>query len=399
MSGSLGARRATPAVLLVIAAVMVALIVLPTGAGTGPADGGISLGGLSRAGLWIVAWGTAAVLVAATAGGLKVEPRALVIAAVATALVLVRMPVVVGGVLLLAASTVPRLSPGSATAGWARTLVVGSAAGFGTAAAVVAAGRHGDDLLAVVLVLGFLATLGAVPFGWHLVHWLEEAPAAAGALVAAVLLPAMVTALFAAEPALAQVRGTQRAGFLLGVFGGATAIAGALYSTGARDWRELALRTAPGEVGLALVGVAAFDIRGLQAAALTLAVLAVTRPVLVFAEALGPRRGAGLVMTALALVASAGLPPTMGFAARQLVLSAAVRVHPLVAVLAVAGVLLEITALAVVLRRRLAQPGSETPPPRRLPAALLAGATALALVSGGVFPGVLLRFVFRLGAG
>lgn len=376
-----------------------ALTLLPTGASVGASDAGISLGGLSRTAVWLALWATTMVLAGAAATGRTVPAGAWVITALAVAVAVARIPVVLVGLLLLVALVVPRLAPGAASAGWSRTLVLGALAGFGAVAADITGRQHGDDVLAAVVVLGFLAVVGLLPFGWHMVRWTQDASPQLGALVATVLLPALVAALVTAEVALAQVHGTQRAGFLLAVFGAATAVAGAVYAMGAKDWRTLALRTTPCEVGLALVGIGAFDTRGLQAAALTLALVAFTRPVLFFVDGLGARRGAGLVATAVALVAAAGLPPTVGFPARQLVLSAAARVHPLVAVLAAAGVVLELVALVLVLRRRLAEPVEDTPAAGPTAARLLGAATVTVLLLGGVFPGLLLRFVFRLGSG
>ncbi|HEV1998548.1 MAG TPA: hypothetical protein VGR61_10515 [Candidatus Dormibacteraeota bacterium] len=377
----------------------IGLTLLPTGASLGSGDAGVSLGGLSRTAVWLAIWATTMVLAGAAATGRSVPLGGWAITGLAVALAVARMPVALAGLLLVTAIVVPRLAVGPASAGWSRTLVLSALAGFGAVAAGTAMRQHGDDLLAGVVVLGFLAAVGALPFGWHMVRWLKEASPQLGALVVSVLLPALVTALVAAEAVLAQVHGTQRAGFLLGLFGGATAVAGAVYAMGATDWRTLALRTTPCEVGLALVGIGAFDIHGLQAAALTLALIAFTRPVLFFVDGLGPRRGAGLVATALALVAAAGLPPTVGFPARLLVLSAASRIHPLVAVLAATGVLLELVALVLVLRRRLARPAGEVAVAEPRAARLLAVATVVALIYGGIFPGFLLRFVFRLGGG
>ena len=383
----------------ILAASAVALTLLPAGASLGAGDAGLSLGGLSRTAVWLAIWATAAVITGAAASRRRVPAGAWVIPALAVALAVARMPVALVGLLLLAAIVVPRLSPGIVSSGWSRTLALGAFAAFATVGADVAGRQHGDDLVSALVILGFLAVVGAVPFGWQMLRWMRETGPELGALVAAVLMPAMVTALVAAEPALAQARATQRAGLLLGLFGAATAIAAAVYAMGARDWREVALRTTPCELGLALVGVGAFDTRGLQAAALTLALAAFTRPVLFFVDRLGPRRGAGLVATALALVAAAGLPPTLGFPARQLVMSAAARISPLVAALAAAGIILEMVALALVLRRRLAQPADQAVAPGQAAARLLAASTTAVLLLGGVFPGLLLRYVFHLGAG
>ena len=383
---------------LLLAAATVALAMLPTGASLGTGDAGISIGGLSRTAGWLAIAGTAMVLLGAAATRLTVPLRAWAIPGLAVALAVARAPVVLAGLLLLTAIVVPRLAAGPASDGWSRTLVLSAFAGFGAVAADVAGQPQGNDLVTAVMVIGFLAAVGAVPFGWHMLRWITDATPQVGALVAAVLLPAMVTALVAAEPALVQVHGTQRAGFLLGLFGGATSVAAAVYAMGARDWRAFALRSTPCEVGLALVGVGAFDTRGLQAAALTLALIAFTRPVLFFVGRVGSRRGVILAATALALLGAAGLPPTLGFPARQLVLSAAARIHPAVAALAAAGVVLELVALALVLRRRLAQPAAEEVVAEPRAAGLLAAATAVVLLLGGAFPGLLLLFVFRLGS-
>jgi len=73
------------------------------------------------------------------------------------------------------------------------------------------------------------------------------------------------------------------------------------------------------------------------------------------------------------------------------------RINPLVAVLVVAAMALQVTAIAVVLRRRLAQPAGENSAADPRAVAVLATVTVVALLAGGVFPAFVLGSVFRLG--
>ena len=391
------AGGASPVVVVVaLAAAAVLLVALPAGASVGGAGEGAAISGLSRAALWLVLVGSGLTVLAARAAGRAVPLSAWLIPLLGVALAAVRMPVAVVALLLVAAMVLPRLAALPASLGWSRTLVLAGLAAGAAVSAGVAGRQHGDEMIAGMLVLAVLLATGMVPFGWHMLRWLETAPAELAALVVTALLPGVVAGMAATQPLLTTLHEAQRAGWLLGGFGAATAVAGAVYAMGARDWRSLAIRTVPGELGLALVGLAAFDIRGLQAAALTLAVLACTRPALMFVDAIGPRRDAGMVVTAVALVAAAGLPPSLGFPARLLVLSAAVRIHPALAGVVVAGMVLELVAIVVLLRRRLVQPPPKTPTGGDRSAGLLAAVTSLLLVGGGLFPGFLVRYVFNL---
>ncbi|MFN2464357.1 MAG: proton-conducting transporter membrane subunit [Candidatus Dormibacteria bacterium] len=373
------------------------LLLLPAGVSLGGPGDGIGLGALSRATAWASVAAGVLTLLAARASMQEVSPAAWLLIPLALALALARMPVLLVGLLVLAGCSVPALADLPASAGWRRALLFAALAAAASIAGGSVGRQHGDELIAGLVVLSFLVAAGMLPFGWHMVRWLEGAPAPIAALVSSAVLPAVIAAAAASQPLVASLHEAQRAGAVLGWFGAATAVAGAVYAMGARDWRGLALRTLPGELGLALVGVSAFDIRGLQAAALTLLVLACTRPALVFADVLASRRGVGLVVTALALLACAGLPPSLGFPARLLVISAAGRVGAPLAVLVLVGMVLELAAIAVVLRRRLgAEQREDRAGPLAGAGAGLAALLALALVGGGLFPGLLLRFVFQL---
>ena len=390
-------RLPRAAVPITLAAAVVVVLLLPPDAWLGPRDAGLSLGGLSRASILATAWVLAVTILAGASLREPLRPSAWIVGVVAVGIALLRFPLALSATLLAAAIVLPRLAGPDGAAGWSRTLVLAALGGAAAVAAGVAGRSQGDDAIAAALLLGFLALAGAVPFGWHLVRWMEEAPPHLAALVGSAFLPGALAALGAAEPALSAVHAGHRAGLVLGMFGGVTAILGALYAMGATEWRTLAVRTIPCEVGLAMVSLGAFDIRGLQGAALTLALLAITRPALLYADALSPRRGAGLVVTTVALLGAAGLPPTLGFPARVLVLSSATRIGTAVAALAVVGVLMEVAAIAIVLRRRLAQPAARTITAEPLPLRVLAGGTALALLGGGVFPAAVLHFAFQLG--
>jgi hypothetical protein len=377
--------------------VTLVVVLLPADASLGPPAAGLSLGGIGRAAVLAGAWTAAVAILGGVAVRAPSSPFPWAVVAAGFALAVLRFPLAASAVVLASAIGLPRTAREGGATAWSRVLVFASLAGTAAVAAGVTGRVQGDDAIATTVMLGSLALVAAAPFGWHFMRWTDGASPGLAAVVSGAFLPGALAALATMQPALAAVHASQRASIVLGIFGGITAILGGLYAMGATDWRSLAVRTTPGELGLAMISVAAFDTRGLEGAALTLALLALTRPVLMYADVLARRRGTGLVLTALALLGAAGLPPTLGFPARVLVLSSATRIGVAVAALAVAGVVLEVAAIAMVLRRRLARPASDGSGGDGWPLRALVVGTAVALLGGGLFPAAALHFVFRLG--
>jgi formate hydrogenlyase subunit 3/multisubunit Na+/H+ antiporter MnhD subunit len=143
------------------------------------------------------------------------------------------------------------------------------------------------------------------------------------------------------------------------------------------------------------MGLAAFDSGGLRGAALTLTCMALTRPVMLLgaaSTATTPARAARW----LAVVGAAGLPPTIGFGARLLVLGAAVGLQPGLMAAALAGMMLELVAVARLAMGPMGtdEAGSLRPRRRKAYAALALG---LLSVTAGVAPGLFLSGLWSLG--
>jgi hypothetical protein len=174
------------------------LLLLPWGGASGIGEVQVSLNGLSRPAAWTVLWSLAATALAAAGVRREVSSPAWLVGAVSVGLAVTRFPVALLGLLLLSAVLLPRLSAGAAASGWARTLVIGAGAGTAMVAAGLVGRQHGDEVIATVLVVGFLAAAGAAPFGLHLTRWLDQADPEVGAVVAAAF-PACVLAAFVAS--------------------------------------------------------------------------------------------------------------------------------------------------------------------------------------------------------
>jgi hypothetical protein len=314
----------------------------------------------------------------------------------ATLLVAARSPLVLLAVLLLLAVVLPHLNSDRALGlAWSRRLFGGVA--LVGAALILTRASHvpvSGHAVAVLLVLGLMALLGAMPFGVGLREWLMHARARLAILAATSLLPAMTTALVNLMGALSQLHMAAPAGLAIAAFGALTLLVGALAQLGAAGWRGLAADGVIADLGLVMVGVGALDISGLQGASLALLVMALARPFLYLLEEMAMSGAWAWVGAGAALFTAAGLPPTVGFAARLLVLGSAFHLHPLLAVAVVGGVVVEVFASARLLLRigiPLTGPGPRTG------VAPLASAVALVALVAGLAPGGVLTFVWNLG--
>jgi multicomponent Na+:H+ antiporter subunit D len=187
------------------------------------------------------------------------------------------------------------------------------------------------------------------------------------------------------------------AGIAVAAFGALTLLVGALPQLRAEGWRSLAADGAIADLGLALVGVGSFEITGLQGASLALLVMALARPFLYLLDEIEMSRNWAWLGAGAAIFAAAGLPPTVGFAARLLVLAAAFRLHPLLAAVVVVGVVIEVFASARLLFL-LGIPRSSTRRPVAPMAVLsVSAAVAVLCVVAGLAPKALLTYVWSLG--
>lgn len=308
-----------------------------------------------------------------------------------------RVPIGLLLALLLLAATLPRLGPPAGREAWRRSLVIGGTLLFAATVANQVEPRPATDLaIAGILVLGLLAMLGAIPSGVGLMLWLRQAGARLAVAATVSVVPALVAVAADSVPLLGRLHLAQatRPGVTLAIFGAATVLAAALYALAAPRWREQAAAGVVADVGLALVAIGAL---ALGAAALTLTLMVLTRPAMYL---LGTGRLHGRLARLGAIAATlgaSGMPPTLGFAARLLVLAAALRLGLPLALAVLAGVvLLAAAALRAILAsdvRGGSEPGR--PVPRRAAMALaLAGVLS---VAGGAFPGVLLARLWQLG--
>ncbi|MDP9325688.1 MAG: hypothetical protein M3O87_04030, partial [Candidatus Dormibacteraeota bacterium] len=309
-----------------------------------------------------------------------------------------RSPLVLLLVLLLIAAAVPRLDPAASADGWRRSLSVGGLLVFAGLLIAGAGPTPVTDLtLAGGLVLGFLLVTGAFPFGVGLWRWLTQAGPRRAAAVAACLVPALMAALVDNLDVLNRLQLVQptRVPVAIALFGAATLLLSALHSFAVRGWHPLGADGVLFDVGLALVGVGA---GGLDGAALVLTVMALTRPLMFLVERLEMRRAGGRLGAAGALLGAAGMPPTLGFAARLLVLAAAFRLGQPLGLAVLGGVLLQLVASARVALARLGDVTSPTAAhnpaiSERMAIALV----VLGLVAGGIAPGVVLSRLWGLG--
>jgi formate hydrogenlyase subunit 3/multisubunit Na+/H+ antiporter MnhD subunit len=254
-----------------------------------------------------------------------------------------------------------------------------------------------DHANTALLILGLMLMVGAAPFSGGLRQWLLHSRARLALLAVTCVVPALVAALVNTLGVISGLHEGPSAGIALGAFGALTLVVGALAQLRASGWRDLAADGAIADLGLALVGIGSFEITGLQGAALALLVMAVARPFLYLLDDIEMSGNWAWLGAGAAIFAAAGLPPTVGFAARLLVLAAAFRLHPLVATVVVTGVVIEVFATARLLLR-LGIPRARPGRPMAPTAAMVASAAiALVCIATGLAPKAMLTYVWGLG--
>ncbi|HEV3233409.1 MAG TPA: hypothetical protein VG329_02535 [Candidatus Dormibacteraeota bacterium] len=387
--------RAVSALALIGSAV--ALILLPANSAI---SGIAGISGFGKGAAWLALLGVALVVFALPArpdaGGTR---AAWIIHLLALGTVLAtRSPMVLLLVLLMIAAAVPRLDPAASADGWRRSLAVGGLLVFAGLLIAGAGPTPVTDLtLAGGLVLGFLLVTGAFPFGLGLWRWLTEAGPRRATAVAAGLVPALMTTLVDNLDVLNRLQLVQptRVPVAIALFGAVTLLLSALHSFAVRGWHSLGADGVLFDLGLALVAAGA---GGLDGAALALTVMSLTRPLMFLVERLQMRRAWGWIGAAGALLGAAGMPPTLGFAARLLVLAAAFRLSLPLGLAVLAGVMLQLVASARVVLARLgdaARPAAAHHP--RISERIAIALVVVALVAGGIAPGVVLSRVWGIG--
>jgi len=379
-AGALAARRTPrPAVAwLTLATVGVLLILVPPGAVLGAPGAELHLSAFGRGALAVALIGLAAL--AAVDGGPAVPVAAW---AAVTIVLLGASPLPLVAALAAVALVLP-----DAARRYRAALVVGGVLLCGVAAV---SRRPVDRLPALGVTAGLLVLVGALPFGVGLLQWVEDGPRApARATLAAGCAAALALLVeFAATMQPAPAAGEVQTAFA--VFGVVTLLAGSGLCLLAPGLRALAARGAVADVGLALVGLATPS--GARAAALVLISLVLTRLALAILDVAPARSGLRLAAGWLATLGAAGLPPTIGFAARVLVLLGAFRVNPVLAGAVVAGTLLQLAAplrLALgpggFLPDRPGAAGGPAPGGRDLVAAAAATGLGLLSLAAGLAP-------------
>jgi hypothetical protein len=374
----------------------VLLAFLPVDREVGAGGLTLAVSGFGKGALWLSLFGVGLAVLA-------VNPRPGADGAIAwmaqlltTLVVAERSPLPLLAVLLVVALVLPRLEPErSLGLAWSRRIsagaVLAAAALTVTAAPRVPVSQHAT---AVVLVIAFMVLLGAMPFGVGLREWLMHARARLAVLAATCLVPGLVAALVNSLGALSQLHLAAPAGLAIAAFGALTLLVGALAQLGAAGWRGLAADGVIADLGLVLVGVGALDINGLQGASMALLVMALARPFLYLLEEMALSGAWAWMGAGAALFTAAGLPPTVGFAARLLVLGSAFHLHPLLAVAVVAGVVIEVFASARLLLRLGIPLAGPTPRAGVVPVAL---AVSILALGAGLAPGGVLTYVWNLG--
>jgi hypothetical protein len=390
---------AVPVTVLASAASAACLLVLPVDHEVGGGGMGLAVSGFGKGTLWLSLLGVSLAVLAfnrrpGADGSVAWSAHLFAVLAVSA-----RAPLMLLVVVLLLALLLPWLSePDSPRRGWSRSLAAGAAlttAGVGfTVAPHPPLTDHANTAL---LILGLMLTVGAAPFSRGLRQWLVESRARLALLAVTSVVPALVAALVNTMAVISGLHEGASAGIAVAAFGALTLVVGALSQLRAGGWRGLAADGAIADLGLALVGIGSFDITGLQGASLALLVMALARPFLYLLDEIEMSGAWAWLGAGAALFAAAGLPPTIGFAARLLVIASAFRLHPLIAAAVVAGVVIEVFATARLLLL-LGIPRSQAGRPVAPLAVITVSATvALLCVAAGLGPKALLTYVWSLG--
>jgi hypothetical protein len=397
---ALACRLRPTSVSAVTAAALVAsavcLAVLPVDREVGGGGLGMAMSGFGKGALWLSLLGVGLAVVAmiprpGADGAIAWSAHVFAVIAVEA-----RSPLVLMAAILLLALLLPRLQPGERPGlGWSRNL--GAGAALATAGLGIASAAHPpltEHATTALVILGFMLLLGAAPFTGGLREWLMESRACLALLAVTSVIPALVAALVNSLGVFSRLHQDASAGLAVAAFGAVTLLAGSVGQLGATGWRDLAVDGAIADLGLAVVGVGSLEISGLQGASLVLLVMALSRPFLLLLDDLGMSGAWAWIGGGAALFAAAGLPPTVGFAARLLVLGAAFHLHPVLAAAVVVGIVLEVFASA----RLLLRLGIPLAPPAR-PGRVVAVAAVVALlaVGAGLAPGALLTYAWSLG--
>ena len=369
-----------------------ALVLLPTGVALGDV---VALGPFGRGALWVSLAGISLAL--AIPGAPDDPPPAalwIVYLAATTLVLFSHHPLLLCVTILLVALVVPALGPVGPALAWRRTLAVGAVLLFlGFTVERLASTQVSNLSIAGALVAGFLLVVGAAPFGAAFLLWLRGAGRRLAAVVGTCLGSALVVVVSDWTGSLnsLQLFRANRPGTTIAVFGALTLVGASLYALTARGWRQLATDGIVADLALAVVAVSA---DGQGGAALALVSMLLVRPSMLLLDRAELPWPLGRVATLAALLGGAGMPPTVGFAARLLVLGATFGLSQPLTGLLLLGLVMEAAATGRVVLRQVSL-GRRRPAPRRALATLLAAALVPVLaVTAGLFPGLLLHHVW-----
>ena len=372
------------------------LAVLPVDREVGGGGLNLALSGFGKGALWLSLLGVGLVVMAASSRPGAYGSIAWSAHMFAVIVVVARSPLLLMAATLLLALLLLPLQPGERPgAGWSRNLGAGATlvtAGLGMA--IAARPPLSEHATTAVVILGFMLLLGAAPFSGGLRRWLMESQTPLVLLAVTSVIPALVAALVSSLGVFSRLHQNSSAGLAVAAFGALTLVAGSVGQLGASGWRGLAVDGAVADLGLAVVGVGSLDISGLQGASLALLVMALSRPFFLLLDEMEMSGAWAWIGGGAALFAAAGLPPTVGFAARLLILGAAFHLHTILAAAVVAGVVLEVFASARMLLR-LGIPLVMPARPWRV--AAVSTFVALLALGAGLAPGALLTYVWGLG--
>ncbi|MEA2646258.1 MAG: hypothetical protein QOE92_1341 [Chloroflexota bacterium] len=372
-----------------VAGIAVALVMLPAGGSLGAT---VAFGSFGRGALWLALAGIT-VAMALPAGPDDAPPGVLWLTTLAAVglVLLSRTPLLVTATLLLVALVVPAYGPAGPGSAWRRTLAAGAVVlFFGFVAERLAVPQVTDLSLAGALVGGFLLVLGMTPFGLAQVRWLRGAGHRVAVVAGCCLGPALVVVASDWSGALGSLHllRPNRPATTIAVFAALTLVGVALHALTARGWRDLAADGIVADLALAVLAV---GVGSLDGAALALVALVVVRPLMLLLDRAALPAGLGRLATLAALAGAAGMPPAVSFAARLLVLGAALGAGDAVVALLVVGLVVEVVATGRVVLRRVAARDAVVARPGQI---LVAGVLPVLGLVAGLFPGGVLERVW-----
>lgn len=240
--------------------------------------------------------------------------------------------------------------------------------------AFIPTAAFGAPVFALVAAASLLLA-GVVPWRPWTVRFFERFPAATAALAVSLLVPIGFSLLLRMYEAGGGHYPDRAFNFGLGALGALVALTAALRAQAAPTVRQYLAEAVPAAAGFALLALALGTPLGIAAAVGILACGALLAPL----PALLPSAGGGIVVV---LALAAGLPPTLVFATRLIVIEAAVTANEVFAYAAVVAALAWLLGFAGAARALRLPAAAENPG-----SAVGTGVVAALLAAGGVLLG------------